>query len=362
MITYDIPLVPGPTSVPESVRRAYLTDYASADLESEYCQLYAVAQDQLRTILATTSQVAIMTGEGMIALWGALKSCIAPGDRVLAVSTGVFGTGIGEMAASIGANVRSVEFGYDQIIDASRVEQEIQSFRPKMVTAVHCETPSGTLNPIADTGAAVRANGVPLFYVDAVASAGGAPVLADEWSIDLCLIGTQKALSACPDLGAVAVSERAWDQIAAVGYTGYDALAPYRDALNEQWFPYTPAWASLAALSQACSLILEEGLDGVFARHERAAQVCRDRAREIGIELYPVDAAACAPTVTALKVPETIAWESLRLGLRARRMGVGGSLGPLKGRVFRIGHMGSQADVSLVNRGMDAVAQVIRGA
>ena len=362
MQTYDIPLVPGPTSVPESVRRAYLTDYASADLEAEYCQVYSDAQDQLRTIIATKNQLAIMTGEGMIALWAALKSTIRPGDRVLAVSTGVFGYGIGEMAASIGADVRWVEFGYDQIIDAGRVEQVIRAFGPKLVTAVHCETPSGTLNPIADTGAAVRANGVPLFYVDAVASAGGAPLMTDEWSIDLCLVGTQKALSAFPDLAAVAVSERAWDVIAAVGYAGYDALSPYRAALDERWFPYTPAWANLEALRRACRIVLEEGLDNVFERHVRVAQVCRDRAKEIGIELFPVDEAACSPTVTALKVPEAIGWDALQRGLRAQRMGVGGSLGPLAGRVFRIGHMGSQARVSLVNRGMDVIARVVCGA
>jgi aspartate aminotransferase-like enzyme len=361
MEVYDIPLVPGPTSVPESVRRAYQTDYASADLEAEYYRLYEEVQDQLRTILATENQIAIMTGEGMVALWGALKSCIRPGERVLAVSTGVFGHGIGEMAAAVGAEVRWVEFGYDEVIDASRVEQAIRAFRPKMVTAVHCETPSGTLNPIADTGAAVRANRVPLFYVDAVASAGGAPVLTDEWSIDLCLIGSQKALSAPPDLAGVAVSGRAWEIIDAVAYSGYDALSPFRDALRDQWFPYTPSWPSLAALHRACRLVQTEGLDHVFERHRQAAKVCRDRAHMLGIELFPVSEAACSPTVTALKVPERIGWDALRKGLGARGMGVGGSLGTLTGRVFRIGHMGSQAQVSLVNRGMDTLAEVLCG-
>jgi aspartate aminotransferase-like enzyme len=230
-----------------------------------------------------------------------------------------------------------------------------------MVTAVHCETPSGTLNPIAELGAAVRANGVRLFYVDAVASAAGAPVLADEWAIDLCLVGTQKALSALPDLSVVAVSEQAWAEIAAVGYAGYDALAPYQFALRDRWFPYTPAWASLAALHKACSLVLAEGLDNVFSRHRRAARECRERAGDMGLEIFPASEAACSPTVTALNLPKTIGWEALRTGLRARAMGVGGSLGPLSGRVFRIGHMGSQADVSLVSRGMDVLAEVIVG-
>jgi aspartate aminotransferase-like enzyme len=361
MLTYDIPLVPGPTRVPESVRRAYLTDYASADLEPEYSQLYAAVQEQLRAILATRNQLAIMTGEGMIALWGALKSCIRPGERVLAVSTGVFGYGIGQMAASIGAEVRWVEFGYDEIIRPEPVAEAIKAFRPKMVTAVHCETPSGTLNPVHLVGELVRQADVALFYVDAVASAAGAPVLTDEWGIDLCLIGNQKALSACPDLAAVAVSERAWDIISEVNYAGYDALAPYREALEKRWFPYTPAWASMAALHEACRLVLDEGLEQVYARHSQVAQYCRDRAREMGLSLYPVEEVGNSPTVTALQVPESIAWEGLDRRLREQGMGVAGSYGPLAGKVFRIGHMGAQAEMTLVERGMDVLARVLAG-
>ena len=359
MLTYAIPLVPGPTRVPESVRRAYLTDYASADLEPEYSQLYADVQEQLRAILNTRNQIALMTGEGMIALWGALKSCIRPGERVLAVSTGVFGHGIGEMAAAIGAEVHWVDFGYDEVIQPERVEAAIRDFRPRLVTAVHCETPSGTLNPLGLVGQLVRQYDVPLYYVDAVASAAGTPVLADEWHIDLCLIGTQKALSGFPDLAAVAVSQRAWEIVAQVNYPGYDALLPYRQALEKCWYPYTPAWASLAALHEACRLVLDEGLEAVYARHARVAAHCRERARALGLSLYPVNEAACSPTVTALKVPERLDWEKLDRRLRARGMGVGGSLGPLAGRVFRIGHMGSQADLALVDQGMDVLAEVL---
>jgi len=359
MLTYAIPLVPGPTRVPESVRRAYLTDYGSADLEPEYAQLYAKVQDQLRTILGTKNRVVIMTGEGMIALWGALKSCIRPGERVLAVSTGVFGYGIGEMAAAIGAEVKWVEFGFDEIIQPEAVEYALKAFRPKMVTAVHCETPSGTLNPVHLVGELVRQYDVPLFYVDAVASAAGAPVLADEWGIDLCLIGNQKALSACPDLAAVAVSERAWEVISEVKYPGYDALAPYHAALEKRWFPYTPAWASMAALHEACRLVLEEGLDFVYARHEQVAQYCRDRAREMGLTLYPATETGCAPTVTALNVPESTSWEVLDRRLRKAGMVVAGSYGPLAGKVFRIGHMGAQAHMELAERGLDVLSQVL---
>jgi len=360
MKTYDIPLVPGPTSVPDSVRRAYLTDYGSADLEPEYIELYVAVQDQLRAILSTQNRIALMTGEGMIALWGALKSCLEPGDRVLAVSTGVFGYGIGEMAASIGADVRWVEFGYNEMLRPEPVEEAIRNFEPKMVTAVHCETPSGTLNPVDRVGEMVRRYDIPLYYVDAVASTAGTPVLADAWSIDLCLFGTQKALSAFPDLAGVAVSDRAWDVIEKIDYPGYDALLPYRDALEKAWFPYTPAWASLAALHEACRLVLEERLENVYARHEETAALCRRRAQAMGLDLYPIDEQACSPTVTALRVPEGITWHQLNAALRERGMVVAGSLGPLAGNVFRIGHMGSQADPDLIARGMNILEETLQ--
>lgn len=359
MLTYDIPLVPGPTRVPQSVREAYLTDYGSADLEPEYTRLYRDVQDQLRAILGTENRIAVMTGEGMIALWGALKSCIRPGDRVLAVSSGVFGYGIGEMAAAIGAEVRWVEFDYDKLIDPLKVEEAIRDFAPRMVTAVHCETPSGTLNPVGEVGELVRRHEVPLYYVDAVASVAGTPVDTDAWSIDLCLVGTQKALSGFPDLAGVAVSDRAWDAITEVSYTGYDALLPYREAVDKAVFPYTPAWASLAALNEACRLVLEEGLEQVYARHRDTASYCRQRAREMGLSLYPATEAASSPTVTALRVPEAMGWDELDRRLREQGMVVGGSLGPLADKVFRIGHMGVQANKALVEQGMDVLGRVI---
>jgi aspartate aminotransferase-like enzyme len=304
--------------------------------------------------------MALMSGEGMAALWGALKSCIQRGDRVLAVSTGVFGQGVGEMAQQIGARVRTVPFGYDRIADPDEVEKAIRAFRPKMVTLVHCETPSGTLNPVAEIGMLVRKYEVPLYYVDAVSSAAGVPLRADDWSIDLCLVGTQKALSALPDLAMVTVSERAWEVIAQVHYHGYDALLPFRDAVERNWFPYTPDWAALAGLHVAVKAILNEGLDNVFMRHRMVAQFTRDRARSMELELFPADEAACSPTVTALKVPSGLNWQELDGRLRERGVVMGGSLGPLEGKVFRIGHMGSQAEMGLVERGLEALASAIR--
>jgi aspartate aminotransferase-like enzyme len=360
METYAIPLVPGPTTVPQAVREAYLTDYGSADLEPEYAGLYTCLQIRLQQILGTGNQLAIMTGEGMLALCGALKSCLRPGERVLAVSTGAFGAGVCDMARQIGAEVETVHFAFNATGDPGRVEEAIRSFRPNLVTAIHCETPSGTLNPVAEIGGLVRAYGVPLFYVDAVASAGGAPLRVDDWGIDLCLAGSQKCLTAFPDMSIVSVSQRAWQIIDEVDYAGYDALKPWRTALADRWFPYTPAWQSTAALDVACRLVLEEGLEAVIGRHALVAAHCRQRLRALGLDLLPASDHDCSPTVTAVRVPERIGWPALDRALRARGLAVGSSLGPLAGSVFRIGHMGAQASLALVDRGLEVLQDVLQ--
>jgi aspartate aminotransferase-like enzyme len=359
MHTYPIPLVPGPTTIPKPILESYMNDYGSGDIEPEYSTLYAETQDRLRQIFITNNDIAIMTGEGMAALWGALKSTIRPGDRVLAVATGIFGHGIGEMAAQIGADVKTIGFDFDQVADPSEVAREIREFKPKMVTAVHCETPSGTLNPIQEIGTLIRDFDVPLYYVDAVASFGGARLEVDAWSIDLCLGGSQKCLSAPPDMAMVTVSDRAWTVIEEVKYVGYDALKPWRNALENKWYPYTPSWHSTAAVNMACQLILEEGIDRVVRRHDHVATHCRDRIRAMGLTLFPREEAFASPTVTVVNVPDEMDWPELNRRFRNQGLVVAGAFGPLADKVFRIGHMGAQANFNLVNRGLDVIETAI---
>ncbi len=360
METYPIPMVPGPTAVPPEVLAVYRKNYGSADLEPEFLTLYHQTEQKLQQILGTKNRVVIQTGEGMLSLWSALKSTLRPGDRVLAVATGVFGYGIAEMAASIGAEVRTIGLPYNETIaDLADVERAIVDFQPKMITAVHCETPSGTLNPLAALGALKHKYDVPLFYADVVASAGGAPVLADDWHIDLCLGGSQKCLSAPPSMSFLAVSDRAWDIIHAVDYVGYDALKPFFTAPEEHYFPYTPNWHGVAALNAGADLLLSEGLAASFARHESVAEMCRRGLTELGIALYPAPDAVPSPTVTAALVPEGVAWADFGARLRAHGLAVGGSYGPLAGKVFRLGHMGTQADETLVRRALDVLQTVL---
>jgi aspartate aminotransferase-like enzyme len=356
MKTYPIPMVPGPVKVPAEVLQAYLTDYGSADLETEYLDLYRQTEANLQAIMGTRSPVAIMSGEGMLALWAALKSCIRPGERVLAVGSGVFGYGIGDMARSIGAEVRSVGSGYDETIhDWAAIEQAIVEFEPKMITVVHCETPSGTLNPIAELGSLKEKHGVPLLYMDAVASLGGAAVLTDAWHVDMTLGGSQKVLSAPPGMSFLSISEQAWQIIDEVDYPGYDALKPFHHAVEAAYFPYTPYWHGLAALYVASELLMKEGLSNSFTRHAQLAETTRQRVTGMGLELFPAPQAIQSPTVTAVKVPAHLTWAELDQRLRAQGMVVGGSYGPMANKVFRLGHMGTQADLALVERALNVL-------
>jgi aspartate aminotransferase-like enzyme len=349
-------MVPGPVRVPRKIFEAYQVDYGSADIEPEFLELYNHTEENLKKVIQTGSKVVIHTGEGMITLWGALKSCILPGDRVLAVGTGVFGFGIGDMARSIGADVFTVSFGYDETIhDWDLVEKAIAEFQPKMITAVHCETPSGTLNPIGPLGMLKEKYQVPLFYLDAVASLGGAPVLTDEWKVDLLLGGSQKCLSVPPGMSFLSVSENAWRVIEQVNYPGYDALLPFQTAQKNFNFPYTPYWHGMASLNTGVEMLLAEGLENCFKRHADVAEYCRKQLVEIGYKLFPAAEAIPSPTVTAVKVPDGISWEQFDAVLRKHGMAVGGSFGPLSGKVFRLGHMGSQADLDLVKQALEVL-------
>jgi aspartate aminotransferase-like enzyme len=359
MQTYPIPLVPGPVSVPKEVRYAYQINFGSSDLEEEFFELYADCESKLQRMLVTSNDVTIQSGEGMLALWGALKSALRPGDRVLAVANGVFGYGIGEMAKSIGAEVETVGFGYADVPDPQTVREAAQRFRPSLITAVHCETPSGTLTPLAELGAISREVDA-LFYVDFVASGGGVPVLVDEWGIDLGLLGSQKVLSLPPDLSMVSVSPRAWERVQAVNYVGYDALAPWRTGPEDRYLPYTHNWPALKGLEVVLNSFFSEGLEKVYRRHDEVAALCRQRLDELGIVLWAAREEIASPTVTAANLPTGWDWPRFDAALRSHGMVVGGSYGPLAGKVFRIGHMGSQANEDLVARGMDVIEQVLR--
>lgn len=353
-------LVPGPVTIPKVIQKVYQQDLGSADLEPEFFELYAATERLWQQILKTRNQVVMLTGEGMLGLWAALKSTIKPNDKVLVLANGIFGAGFGDMAKAIGAEVKILNFPYDQAIsDYAKIEQAIIEFKPKMITAVHCETPSGILNSLAQIGKLKVKYKVPLFCVDAVASIAGVLVDTDAWHIDLCLGGGQKAPAAFPDMTFMAVSPEAWEIIQQVNYIGYDALLPFQHAVQNAYFPYTPHWHGIAALNTAAKLLLAEGLDLVFARHAQVASFCREKILTLGLELFPKNMLSSAPTVTAIKIPPNILWQDLNKKLRQEGVIFAGSYGILANKVMRIGHMGTQANKKLVNAAIRTLATIL---
>ena len=358
-----IPMVPGPVSLHPDVIAALAQDYGSGQVESDFMNLYDATSRDIARLMGTNNDVVLMTGEGMLALWGALKSCLKPGDPVVSVGTGVFGDGIGEMAESFGCKVEKVSLPYNSTIDdLSRVEEAIRRVRPVMLTAVHCETPSGTLNPLAELGKLKQDMHVPLFYMDCVASLGGAPVEADAWHVDLALGGSQKCLSCPPSMSMAGISEMAWERMKEVNYQGYDAILPFKTVRTDGRCPYTPSWHGIAALHAGARVLFKEGLNNVFKRHEAVAAQCRTGLAELGIPLWTAPNAVNAPTVTAAMIPSGYTWPQWKEALRRHGLVCTGSFGPMANKVFRLGHMGTQAQPYLMEQALDAISRTLHAA
>ncbi len=351
-----IPMVPGPVSLHPYVLQAMQYDYGSGQREEAFPDLYHETAAYLQELCAAQHDVAIMTGEGILALWAGLKSCLKAGDKVLCVAGGVFGDGIGAMAKSLGCEVKMHALPHTSTLhDMDAIARDIELFQPRMITAVHCETPSGTLNPLAELGALKKEMRVPLFYVDAVASIGGTPVLADQWNIDIVLGGSQKCLSAPPSMSFVLLSEQAWRCVEKTGYEGYDALSQFRQLSGR--CPYTPYWHGMAALHAGAKALIQEGLENVFVRHEAVAAYMRKELTDLGFTLYPDILAVHSPTVTAVHLPSDISFEQWDKKLRQHGLVVGAGLGPMAGKLFRLGHMGMQADMNLAQQAMAVIKE-----
>ncbi len=358
-----MPFYPGPVSVHPAVLRAISRDYGPPRVNEAYIELYRSVCTGLKSLLGTSGDVVIGSGEAMLMLWGALKSLLQPGDSVLTIGTGVFGDGFADMAEAIGCRAFRISEPYDETISEAtlqKAEDLIRKYHPVLMTAVHCETPSGTLNPLEKLGKIKKDLHVPFFMVDAVASVGGCAVESDAWNADCVMGGSQKCLSCPPDMGFMSVSEAAWDRIRYVKYAGYDALLPFRKAFADVMeYPYTPNWWGVAALSASLHALDEEGLDNVFSRHERVGELCRKGLKEIGIRLWPRPDAVSSPTVTACYVPEGWTSKEWRAKLASRGLVVGGSLGPLKEKVFRLGHMGTQANAKAMEQAIEVMRDVL---
>lgn len=342
-------LTPGPTTVEEPVRRALARPVTNPDVDPAFVEFYDGLTKKLARIMGTSNPVLVLTGEGMLGLDAAVASLVEPGEPVLVVSNGVFGRGFGDLVARYGGIPVLVERPFDQAPAPEDLEATLAAHPGiRVATLVHCETPTGFLNPVETLLPVLQAHGV-ISIVDAVSSLGADRVDADGWGIDVLLGASQKALSAPTGLAFLSVSDRAWEKMERrqrpiPGF--YANLLEWKRAwldAAERAFPYTPAAEAMVALDAACDALLAEGLEHAQARHRRLAAAVRSALREAGFRLFAPEAHA-ASGVTAFWPPEGIDERAFRRRLwEEQGVLMGGSVGEMAGRLWRVGHMGSGA-------------------
>jgi pyridoxamine---pyruvate transaminase len=327
-----------------------------------FLEAFRRTERKLAEIFMTRSDVLLMQGEAVLGLEAAARSLVHPGTPVLNLVSGVFGKGMGYWLGAFGAELHELEVAYNDAVDPGEVERFLAEHPEiELVTVVHSETPSGTLNDLGAIGPIARAHGA-MTLVDCVSSLGGIELRTDEWQLDVCVAGAQKCLGGPPGISLMTVSDAAWERITA------NPSAPRASFLSmldwkEQWidgstFPFTPSVVDMHGIDACCDQLLEEGLESSVARHDLAARGCRAGARAMGLELWPRSDEISAACVTAIAVPDGLADAQVRDHCR-ERYGVMISAGQGAGNLVRIGHMGPTACSLFPVVGLAAVGRTL---
>ncbi len=344
--------IPGPTNVPDRILRAM--DRPTIDHRSpEFAQLAKQVIKDLKTIFKTSAHVVIYPASGSGGWEAALVNTLSHGDKVLMFDHGFFAASWRDVAERLGLSVDFVAGDWRRGIDAAVVEEKLGADRHhayKAVAVVHNETSTGVTNRIAEVRRAMDDLGHPaLLMVDAVSSLGSIDYQHDEWGVDVTVAGSQKGLMLPPGLSFNAVSEKAVAASESAGlarsYWDWSKMLSFN---RDGFFPYTPATNLLYGLLEAIAMLHEEGLDNVFARHDRLAEVTRCAITAWGLEIFCVEPTKFSSTVTAVLMPDGADADELRHMILERfDMSLGTGLGKLKGKVFRIGHLGDFNDLML---------------
>ena len=345
--------IPGPTNVPDRVLRAM--DGPTIDHRGpDFARLAAEALEGLRPVFQTRGPVIIYPSSGTGACEAALINTLSPGDRIVIMETGWFShIAWRHPAEKLGLQVEYVPGTWRRGASPETLEERLRADRThaiKAVVVVHNETSTGVTSRIADLRRAIDSAAHPaLLIVDTVSSLGSIDYRHDEWGVDVTATGSQKGLMLPPGLGFNAVSEKA---LAAAKKAklpkAYWDWEPMLKNNVSGFFPYTPATNLLYALGEALAMIHEEGLQNVFARHQRHGEATRAAVRAWGLEIVCDDPREYSNSLTAIFTPEGHDADRLRsLILDTFDMSLGTGLGKLAGKVFRIGHLGSFNDLML---------------
>lgn len=333
-------LIPGPTPVPPRVTEAMARPMVGHRSKG-FADLTAQLTGKLQQIIQTRDPVFILTSSGTGGLEAAVANTVNPGDKVLALVAGKFGERFRDMAAIYGAEVIELAFEWGRPVEVDAVREQLEAHPDiKVVLSTLNETSTAVVHDIQALGALTR-NHRAILCVDAVSGLGGVEIKTDEWGADMVITATQKALMVPPGLALISVSDKAWavvDECTSPRY--YFSLPRARKAYAKWNTAYTPGVSLFFGLDAAADMILEEGLENVFARHRLLAKATREGVKALGLELLMPEECA-SPVVTAVLSPAGVAVDELR-NLLLDKYGVlfAGGQDELKGRVFRIAHMG----------------------
>ncbi|MDH3319596.1 MAG: aminotransferase class V-fold PLP-dependent enzyme [Betaproteobacteria bacterium] len=345
--------IPGPTNVPDRVLRAI--DFPTMDHRGpEFGDLGKAVLEGMRRVFKTRGHVVIYPASGTGAWEAALVNTLSPGDTVLMYETGHFASLWQKMALKLGLKPECLPGDWRSGADPQAIEKRLRADASKNIKAVcvvHNETSTGVTSRIAEVRKAIDGAKHPALYlVDTISSLASIDYRHDEWGVDVTVAGSQKGLMLPPGLSFNAISEKAlaaskgaglarsywaWDDMLASGKSGY--------------FPYTPATNLLYGLREALAMLEEEGLDNVFARHQRHAEATRRAVRAWGLEVLATNPAEYSASLTAVLLPAGHDADRVRkMILEAFDMSLGTGLGKLAGKVFRIGHLGDFNDLALM--------------
>ncbi len=344
--------IPGPTNVPDPILRAI--DNATIDHRGPaFRALTGDILEGLKPIFKTTGPVLIFPASGTGAWEAALVNTLSPGDRVLMFETGHFATLWQDLARKLGLVPEFLSGDWRSGADAGAIETRLaedSAHDIKAVCVVHNETSTGVTSRVAETRQAIDRVGHPaLFMVDTISSLGSIDYRHDEWGVDVSVAGSQKGLMLPPGLSFNAVSEKALAAAKGAGlpraYWDWEAMI---GANAGNMFPYTPATNLLYGLKVAIEMLLDEGLDNVFRRHDRCAAATRAAVQAWGLEVLCRVPEEYSSSLTAVMMPDGHDADAFRkVILDNFNMSLGNGLGQLAGRVFRIGHLGDFNDLML---------------
>ncbi len=334
--------IPGPTALPPSVMAAGGRQMIN-HRGPEFAALLERIVRRMRPFFGTTGDIVLLTAAGTGALEAAVVNVLSPGDRVLAVTVGAFGERFAKVAEVYGADVRRLAFAWGTAATPDAVRAALlEESAVRAVLLTHNETSTGVTNPVAELAATVREIAPDaLILVDAISALGAVPFEMDAWGLDLVVTGSQKAWMSAPGMAFAAVAERAWAAMESARMPRfYFDLRRARESAATGQTPWTPAVAVMYQADEGLRLMEEETPAGVFARHAACAAATRAGLRALGFELL-ADPAHASQTVTAAWVPDDVDWKAFNGEAKRRGLVLAGGQGELKGRIFRVGHLGS---------------------